>query len=297
MTMLRLAFTVVCGLIVSISYGQLKKFYSLKEMTGFDTVAFKLEATAGNCLIGPSSEPGSLNIFGNTDLETINPSFKARIENNTCKVSLSLEEFKSSSIQDGLMFAMLRSGHYEHNFWKIQFNPEKTYKLDLNYGFGNADIDLSSLPVKRLTIKSGSADVVVDYQTGERNPIQMDTFLVKVDMGTLVANRLDMAQANCVIANVGFGKALLDLSDAGANKCTINATVGAGNLEIFIPEKKIPMIIYLKDSPLCGFSIVPGFEEVESGVYVNMGYSAKAPNLLTFNVDVALGNVAFSYAR
>ena len=295
--MLRLAFTVACGLVVSISYGQLKKFYALKETSDFDTVAFTLEATAGNCLISPSPEPGPLNIYGNPDLEKINPSFKARINNNKCDVSLSLEEFKSSSIQDGLMFAMMRSGRYENNFWKIQFNKEKTYKLNLNYGFGNADIDLSGVAVKKLRIKSGSADVVIDYQSGEANPIVMDTFLVKVDMGTLVAKRLDKAKADYVIANVGFGKALLDLSDAGSRKCTVNATVGAGNLEIFIPERKVPMIIYLKDSPLCGFKTVPGFEEVERGVYVNMGYSAKAENLLIFNIDVALGSVTFSHAR
>lgn len=297
MTMLRLAFTVACGFVVSVGFGQLKKFYSIKESTDFDTIAFKLDATAGNCVIGPTSEPGSLHIYGLPDLEKINPSFKAQVLQNTCNVGLSLEEYKSSSIHDGLMFAMLRSGRYENNFWKVQFNNNKIYKLELNYGFGNSDIDLSGLSVKQLKLKSGSADVVIDYLSSSPNPISMDTFQVKVDMGSLIVKRLDMAHASTVIANIGFGRALLDLSDAGDRKCKIDATVGAGNLDIFLPERRVPIIIYLKDSPLCGFEIVPGFEEVESGVYVNMGYSTKAENLLTFYIDVALGNVAFSYAK
>ena len=42
--------------------------------------------------------------------------------------------------------------------------------------------------------------------------------------------------------------------------------------------------------------MVEGFEEVEKNVFVNMNYSAGAENLLTFNVDVALGMVRFKYS-
>jgi nitrogen fixation protein len=296
--MLRLVFSVALGLLSSISYGQLKKFYSLKGCSGYDTVNFSLEASAGNCLLkSDHSESGTLNIYGNPDLEKVNPSFKANVSNNTCKVNLALQEFKSTSLGDGIMFAMLGGAEtLENNYWKILFDTEMIYKLDLNYGFGNADVDLSGTTVKDLKIRSGSADVRVDYSTREANPIAMDTFMVKVDMGSLVAKNIDCANAEHVIANIGFGKALLDFSQPAKKKCTVKASVGAGNLDIYIPEKDVPVIIYVKDSPLCGMKLAHGFEQVEKNVFVNMGYSASAPNLLTFDLDVAMGNVAFHYA-
>lgn len=297
--MLRLVFSLTLGLLFSVSYGQLKKFYSLKGCSGYDTVNFSLEASSGNCLIQPSThESGPLNIYGNPDLEKVNPSFKAVVKNNTCTVNLALQEFKSTDIGDGIFMAMLGGNTtVDNNYWKILFDTDIIYKLDLNYGFGNADVDLNGTSVKGLKIRSGSADVLVDYSLREPNPIMMDTFQVKVDMGSLVAKNIDCANASCVIANIGFGRALLDFSGSVKNKCLVKASVGAGNLDIYLPKGDFPVIIYLKDSPLCGMKLVSGFEQVEKNVFVNMGYSASAENLLTFDLDVAMGNVAFHYAE
>ena len=71
--------------------------------------------------------------------------------------------------------------------------------------------------------------------------------------------------------------------------------MGAGNLDVLLPKGNTPIIIYLKDSPLCGVRLAEGFEEVEHNVYVNMDYTVDAKNLLTFDVDVALGSITFHY--
>lgn len=296
--MLRLILSLSLGLLFSTSYGQLKKFYSLKDCASYDTVRFALEAASGNCVIQPSNkESGPLNIYGNPDLEKVNPSFKAKVSNNSCQVNLALQEFKSTDIGDGIFLAMLGGGAKDiNNFWQINFDTDMIYELDLNYGFGNADVDLSGTSVKNLKIKSGSADVLVDYRTREANLIAMDTFQIKVDMGSLIAKNIDCANANYVIANVGFGRAMLDFSGAMKKKCMVKASVGAGNLDIYLPNSETPVIIYLKDSPLCGMQMVKGFEQVEKNVFVNVGYSATSSNLLTFDLDVAMGNVAFHYA-
>lgn len=293
--MLRLVFTAAFGLLFSLSYGQLKKFYSLKEISTFDTVNFSLKATAGNCFIKSSESEGPLSIYGNPDLDKINPSFKSNVLNGTCVVDLNLEEYRSSSLSDGILFAMLNEPSSTNNYWKVLFDQEKIYRLDLSYGFGTADVDLSGTSVKNFKVRSGSADILVDYQDGGSNNIEMDTFWVKADMGSIIARHLDRARARQVIANIGFGRALLDFSAVSAKRCSVDASVGAGNLDIFLPRGEVPMIIYFKDSPLCGRRIAHGFEEVERNVFVNMAYRADAENLLTFKVDVALGNVAFHY--
>lgn len=292
--MLRLVFTAALWLLFSFSYGQLKRFYTLKETAKFDTVDFSLEATSGNCYIKSSKEEGPLAIYGNPDLDKINPSFKSKIHNNKCVVALDLQEYRSSSFGDGLIMAMVRDGE-ENNYWKILFDQEKVYRLDLTYGFGNADVDLSGTSVQNFKVRSGSADIMVDYNDREPNKIPMDTFWVKADMGSIIARHLELSRAKYVMANIGFGRALLDFSKSTGERCTVEASVGAGNLDIYLPNRDVPMIIYLKDSPLCGMRLVEGFEEVERNVYVNMNYKADAQDLMIFRIDVALGNVSFYY--
>lgn len=295
--MLRLVFTAAFGLLVTLCFGQLKKFYSLKETSRFDTVQFTLEATAGNCYIRSSDAgEGPLTIYGNPDLEKINPSFTSKVKEGKCVVDLDLQEFRSSSLSDGILFAMLRNKSEENNYWKILFDDNKIYQLNLSYGFGNADVDLSGTAVQNFKVRSGSADIVVDYNSREPNKTTMDTFQIKVDMGSIIARHLELANAKYINANIGFGRAMLDFSSNVSQSCTIDASVGAGSLDIFIPSREVPMIIYLKESPLCGMHITEGFEEVEKGVFVNMNYRADAENLMTFKIDVALGNVAFHYA-
>ena len=184
----------------------------------------------------------------------------------------------------------------ENDFWKINLNEDKVYKLNLIYGFGNADVNLTGTSVDKLKIKSGSADILVGYDDGSYNPIVMDTFFVKADFGSIVARRMELSRAKNVITKIGFGNVLLDFEHGNTEKCKVNASVGAGNLEILLPEKDTPVIIRVKDSPLCAIKLVEGFEEVEKNVYVNMEYSASAENLLSFDVDVALGMVRFKYA-
>jgi len=295
--MLRLVFSAAFGLLFSLSHGQLKKFYTLKEDKEYDTVDFSLEATAGNCFIKSTKDEGPLTIYGNPDLDKINPSFKTKVVNHTCKVDLDLEEFGASSLSDGILLAMLREHPEENNYWKILFDQEKIYRLNLSFGFGNADVDLSGTSVKNFKVKSGSADIMVDYNDGLPNKVEMDTFWVKADMGSIIARDLELTRARYVMANIGFGWALLDFSAAIDHKCMVDASVGAGNLDIFLPPSDVPMIIYLKDSPLCGIRLAKGFEEVEKNVYINMNYRADAENLMTFKVDVALGNVSFHYSE
>ena len=275
---------------------QLSKFYTIKESPDFDTVDFYLKATATNCLLKKSdTDDNPLTIYGNPDLEKINPSFVSKVKDNTCYSKLVLDEYNSSGFGDSFTMAVSRSDK-ENDFWKINFNEDKVYKLNLIYGFGNADVNLNGSSVQRLKIKSGSADIVVGYDDDYFNPIKMDTFFVKADFGSIVAKRMELARAQNVITKIGFGNVLLDFDRELAEKCVVNASVGAGNLEILLPRKGTPVIIRIKDSPLCAVKIAKDFEEVEKNVFVNMDYSADAENLLTFDVDVALGMVRFRYA-
>lgn len=294
--MLRLVMIAGTSLLMSLgAFAQLSKFYTIKESSEFDTVDFYLKATATNCLLKQAeADNNPLTIYGNPDLEKINPSFASKVKNNTCYAKLALDEYNSSGFGDSFSMAVSRS-EKDNDFWKVNLGENKIYRLNLIYGFGNADVNLTGSSVQRLKIKSGSADIVVGYDDGNINPIQMDTFYVKADFGSIVAKRMELARAKNVITKIGFGNVLLDFEREMSEKCQVDASVGAGNLEILLPKDGTPVIIHIRDSPLCAVKIAKGFEEVEKNVFVNMSYSADAENLLSFDVDVALGMVRFRY--
>lgn len=290
-----LFFGFVCiGLVEGVD-AQLKRFYSLHDVDSYDTVDFSLDATSGISFVRTVQGGNPLNIFGNPDLDKINPSFMSQVKNNTCKVELKLDEFKSSGLGNGLVFAMFGDTEEEEsNYWKMLLNDNKIYHLDLTFGIGSSDVDLSGAAVRNLRIKTGSADVKIGYEKARYNLTDMDTFMIKVDLGSIEAADLNLARARNIIADVGFGNAALDFGDKSTQTCDVRASVGAGNLTVNIP-REAPIIIRIKDSPLCGISIEDNFEQVERNVYVSPYYDARADNLLKFDIDVSLGNIDFVY--
>ncbi len=276
--------------------GQLKKFYTVKSESTYDTVNFSLKATSGKCYIKPSYKEDPITIFGNPEFSNVNPTFYSKIKSNTNFVELNLEDYKKQGLSQTISYNMFGSDDDEDkNYWKIYMTDEKVYKLNLNYGVGQANVYLSGVPVSKLNIETGSADVNVIYEDTISNRCVMDTFFVKVDFGSFISEKINLANAKTIIADIGFGNAVLDFSDSPKSKCQVNASVGAGNLKISLPRKDVPAIIYFNNSPLCNISILKEFEEIKKNVYVNNSYSATADNLITFNIDVALGNITFKY--
>jgi len=276
------------------SFSQLKKFYSVSNDSAFQKVDFCLSATSGSCYIRPVKAAQPVNIYGNPDFETINPSFKTFVKNNVKHVNLDLENYQSSTISKSLTSSIFGSEKKDDkNYWKILLTEDKVYSLQLAYGIGNADVDLSGIPVEKLKITTGSADVIVDYADGKGNLVPMDTFFVKIDLGSLTANHINLTNSKVIVAEVGFGTAVLDFSDKSQQASKIKASVGAGRLEMIMPKENVPVIIYLHNSPLCSVKMPSEFKQIRKNVYASSNYHPDAGDLMEFNVDVALGNVEF----
>ena len=292
--------TLVCSLAAmtcSVSVAQLKQFYSLPDDDTYDAINFTLSATSGSCYIRSDADKMPLNIYGNPDFSKINPNFQSSIKDRTNYVNLELEDYNSSGFSKSISYNVFGPDKKGKNFWKIYLSDDKEYSLNLNYGIGMADVDLAGVPIKNLNIKTGSADVEVDYSEEVGNLIEMDTLYVKVDLGSLEARKMHLYKAGTVITDIGFGNATLDFSDVPQTKSNIDAMVGAGSLEVLLPRKGAPVMIHINNSPLCSVKLAKGFEEIDDNVYVNLDYDSSAENLLTFNVDVALGNVSFKYSK
>jgi hypothetical protein len=181
--------------------------------------------------------------------------------------------------------------------WKVYLSKCKPMDLNLNYAVGDTYIDLSGLPVERLKMHTGSANVSVNYNSNEGNQLEMDTFLIQVDMGTFKAKNLHLSRSEKVIADVGFGTVHMDFKDAESISTDVSASVGAGKLEVILPTSDVPVRININDSPLCRIKMPKEFSKFSDNVFTNMEIAGGSDNYLTFNVDVAVGNIIFKSSR
>ena len=276
------------------SFGQIKKQFSVEDREQVKQVDLRLSAKSGNCYIRPSQNADLLNVYSNQDIVDYGHAFRNEVTGNSAMISLALEQEGQRGVGQKISYQVFGGDERpSEKFWKVYLTENKPYKLSLDYGLGNANIDLSGLSINQLKIKTGSADVNVFYGSGVENQIEMDTFFVKVDMGSLNVKQLNLARSRVVMADVGFGNILLDFSDKPSTNNHVKGSVGAGNLVILLPGKDIPVMVKINNSWLCSLDLCKSLKRVSENTFVNYAYTSGNKNALTFDLDVSLGKIVF----
>jgi hypothetical protein len=291
--MWRLIALAFVGSSVAVS-AQIKKQFSVENSNQCAQVSLKIRAKTGNCFIRPSQNQDLLNIYSNQNLEEYTHSFSNEMQGNTCAVKLSLQQDSERGVGQKISYKMFGSEEAPSDkFWKVYLTEATPYSLDLDYGLGNANIDLSGLSVKKLRINTASADVSINYSTGVENKVDMDTFFVKVDMGSLNARQLNLARSKVVMADVGFGNMFLDFSTKPTINNHVIGSVGAGNLVIQLPDAEVPVIVTINESWLCSISLSNSLKKIAPNKYANAAYSKDSKDALVFDLDVSMGKIVF----
>lgn len=282
-------------LLVSVSaMAQFKKQFFVEDSKEIKTVKVALSVNSGSCFVKPTKKPGILNVYG-MESQQYNHSYKKYISSKgLCEINLDLNSKSSESLSRSISSNLFGDEDLEdENIWKIFFSEGKPYDLKLKYGMGQADMDLSGLAIQNCNIYSGSADVIVGYNDDGYNTISMDTFFVKVDMGTVKVRNLNQAKSKNILADVGFGNLLIDLSGTPFNGGNIIGNVGAGTLMVVLPKEEVPVKIKITDSWLCKVKLPREYKKVAENTYVNASFIEGSKELMNFEVDVSLGNLIF----
>jgi hypothetical protein len=273
---------------------QVKKQFSVEKMQECDKVVLKLRAKTGNCFIRPSQNEDILNVYSNQDVEEYGHSFSNEVIGKICSVKLSLEQENMHGVGHKISYRVFGADERPtEKFWKVYLAESTPYILDLDYGLGNANIDLSGLSIEKLKINTGSADVNISYNSEVGNKVTMDTFSVKVDMGSLNARHLNLAKSKVVLAEVGFGNMFLDFSNKPTIANHIIGSVGAGNLIIQLPAEDVPVLVTINESWLCSINLSHNLKKIGPNKFANAAYSKDSPNALVFDLDVSMGKIVF----
>lgn len=275
-------------------YGQIKKQFSVEDREQVSKIELHLSAKSGNCYIRPSQNSDLLNVYSNQDIVDYGHAFRNEVNGNVATISLALEQEGQRGVGQKISYQVFGGDQRPSDkFWKVYLTENKPYNLSLDYGLGNANIDLSGLSIHQLKIKTGSADVNVFYGSGAANQIEMDTFFVKVDMGSLNVKQLNLARSRVVMADVGFGNILLDFSDKPSNSNHVKGSVGAGNFVILLPGKDTPVKVKISNSWLCSLDLCKSLKRVSENTFVNEAFTKGDKDALTFDLDVSLGKIVF----
>ncbi len=277
-----------------ISFGQVKKQFSVENAGKCDKVELCLKAKTGNCFIRPSQSTDFLNIYSNQDLEQYSHTFSNEIIGKICSVKLALEEANQSGVGQKISYQVFGKDEKSMDkFWKVYLTESTPYSLNLDYGLGNANIDLSGLSIEKLKIITGSADVNISYLSGVENKVTMDTFYIKVDMGTVNAKQLNLAKSKVLVADVGFGNMFLDFSNRPTVTNHVVGSVGAGNLIIRLPNEDVPVMVKINESWLCSINLSKSLKKIGENKFANAAYTKNSKNALTFDLDVSMGKIVF----
>jgi len=276
------------------SWGQIKKQFTVESPEACQSVDLTMKAKVGDCFIRPSQAADLLNIYSNQDIEEYGHSFKKEMKEGVCFVKLNLEQEGQKGV--GQMISNQVFGSDEKvtdKLWKVYLTDSKPYSLDLVYGLGNANVDLSGLSIKRLKINTGSADVNVSYASGLENKVVMDTFFVKVDVGSLNVKQLNLSKSKVVLVDVGFGNMYLDFSNRPLVNTHVKGSVGAGNLVVQLPGDDVPVLVKVNESWLCSINLGKTLQKIGENTFANAAYEKNKANALTFDLDVSLGKIIF----
>jgi hypothetical protein len=273
--------------------GQMKKQFAVDNQD-CKTVDLCLSAKTGNCYIRSGQTSELLTIYSNQDLEEYAHTFSNEIKGAICFVKLALEQEGQRGVSKKISHQVFGGEErMSDKFWKVYLTDNKPYSLDHDYGLGNANVDLSGLSIKRLKIKTGSADVNVAYSSGVENKVEMDTFFVKVDLGSLNVKQLNLSRSRVVMAEVGFGNIYLDFSNKPDIMPSVTGSVGAGNMVILLPEESVPVMVTINDSWLCSVNLSRNLKRTGEHSYANAAYAKNPKNALTFDLDVSMGKIIF----
>ncbi|MBL7865274.1 MAG: hypothetical protein JNK10_10375 [Cyclobacteriaceae bacterium] len=277
--------------------GQMKKQFSVENQENCQTVNLHLKAKTGNCVIRPGQTTELLNFYSNQELEDYAHTFSNEVRNAVCYVKLALENEGNSKVSKKISYQVLGRDDNDNmssdKIWKLNLTDAKPYTLDLDYGLGNANVDLSGLAISRLKINTGSANVNVSYETGAENKVNMDTFYIKVDLGSLSVKQINLSKSKLVVAEVSFGNMLLDFSDTPVVIPEVRGSVGAGNMIIVLPDESVPVKVNINESWLCSIKLSRSLRKTDENTYTNAAYSRNSKQALVFDLDVSMGKILF----
>ncbi len=291
--MLRIPYLLIFLIIGAIGQlnAQISKEFQVEEKTGYHLVHLDFNVYKGVSDIKRRQGDQPIHILSHLSKVNILPAFSHEIKDHVLSAYLSHRNVESENLGKSLSYKLFASDSedFDHK-WAVSLSSNYLYNLNFNFGIGKAYLDLSYLPVSTCKIKTASADVILDYSKKIANSVTMDTMLVSINMGSLDGSNINFSNAKEMFFEINYGSLNLTFSEPMPEGSNIQATVGAGKVNLDLPENQ-PYRIKIKSTPMCRTYIANHIKDIGDKTYVSKNYKEGAENLMTFTIDVSVGSV------
>ena len=207
------------------------------------------------------------------------PKLKQEIDGETLKVT----------IGQGLGSQIPLGKHDEYaNAWDIELARTLPLDLGIDMATGTANLDLTGLALDKLSVTSGSTDLLVAF--GLLNPQPLGSLKLTTGTGTIVATGLGNANFDTLSVLGGTGKVDLDFSGSFHRSALADIKTGVGAITVRVPANVGVRVTVTGVVPVGEVDLV-GFSEAGEDVYVNAAYG-DAPLTLTVKIATGVGSIS-----
>jgi hypothetical protein len=258
--------------------------YEVTDSYNFDTRQYKdldvsISYGLGELTIGPSDQKNVIEGSITYDKRRITPKIKMESVSSSGVLSIKTEKDKDR----GRCKYRLKDFENELEFY---FPPQIKTDLFLDFGVGDAEIDLTNIAITKLNINCGLSDVEIEIN--ERNKVICKSVSIENGLGDLDVEGLGNLAAEKIDINIGLGSADIDLSGERIYDTDINVDVGLGTLDMVLP-KNANIEIFVDASFLSSVDIY-GLKQKKNKYWVTPNWDSDNPTI-SMDVNVGMGSV------
>jgi hypothetical protein len=258
--------------------------YEVTDSYNFDTRQYKdldiaISYGLGELTIGPSDQKNVIEGSITYDKRRITPKIKMESVSSSGVLSIKTEKDKD---KDPCKY---RSKDFENEL-EFYFPPQIKTDLFLDFGVGDAEIDLTNIAITKLNINCGLSDVEIEIN--ERNKVICKSVSIENGLGDLEVEGLGNLAAEEIDINIGLGSADIDLSGERIYDTDINVDVGLGSLDMVLP-KNANIEIFVDASFLSSVDIY-GLKQKKNKYWVTPNWDSDNPTI-SMDVNVGMGSV------
>ncbi len=157
--------------------------------------------------------------------------------------------------------------------------------LTLQFGAGDADIDLGGMRLRKLDLATGASETKLRFSAP--NPIVAEEVQLRAGASELTVSGLGNVRAEHLSFEGGVGSTTLDFSGAWNRSATATVQMGVGSVTLRLP-RELGVRINRSGSFLSSFD-APGLVKREGG-YFSSNWDSAA-HRLTVDVNAAFGSI------
>lgn len=231
----------------------------------------KIDYGAGTLRIEPADEPTLYRLEMRYDEESVSPI----VEYDEARRRIRLGAEGSTG---------LRRNVRGESSATIGLTREVPMDVEVNFGAGEANLDLGGIRLRSLEIATGASETSIQFRNP--NPIEAEKVRIQAGAADLQVIGIGNTRARQVEFKGGVGETVLDLSGAWGTNASVSVEMGIGALTVRLP-RSIGVRVN-RQSFLTSFS-APGLERRGDG-YFSENWETAA-NRLTVDIRAALGSI------